>query len=224
MDISKKRLINRLGHNFSDPTLLDLALTHRSCGANNNERLEFLGDAVLGVVIAEHLFRRFPDAKEGDLSRLRSMLVKGTSLAKVARELELGEQLNLGGGERKSGGHRRDSILADAVEALIGAIYLDAGFDAARQSIERWLAKRLSPLTLEATDKDPKTQLQEFLQGRGKALPVYRVDAIDGEAHDQTFTVVCEVELLKLPVSAQGGSRRAAEQAAAAEALERLTK
>ena len=222
MDTSRKRLLNRLGHTFADGSLLELALTHRSCGGQNNERLEFLGDAVLGTVVGERLYRRFPNAREGELSRLRSLLVKGKSLAEVARELDLGEHLNLGGGERKSGGHRRDSILADALEAVIGAIYLDAGLESARACIETWLASRIDSLTPQSRDKDAKTRLQEFLQGRGKALPVYQVENIKGEAHHQTFTVSCQVQMLKEPVTARGGSRRAAEQAAAAAVLQQL--
>ena len=214
MDISRQRLLNRLGHRFSDPALLDLALTHRSCGSHNNERLEFLGDAVLGAVVAERLFRRFPNAREGELSRLRSLLVKGTSLAVVARRLELGEQLNLGGGERKSGGHRRDSILADALEAVIGAIYLDAGLETVRQCIERWLTENFQQLSGQSRQKDAKTRLQEYLQARGKALPKYQVEAVSGEAHNQHFTVSCQVQLLSKPVIAQGGNRRGAEQLA----------
>ena len=222
MDISRKRLLNRLGHNFSDPALLELALTHRSCGSNNNERLEFLGDAVLSAVVAENLFRRFPDAREGELSRIRSLLVKGTSLAAVARELDLGDHLNLGGGERKSGGQRRDSILADALEAIIGAIYLDAGLEMARHCIERWLAERLQQLSDQSQQKDAKTRLQEYLQAKGKPLPSYQVESISGEAHDQSFTISCCIQLLPRPVLATGSNRRKAEQQAAEMALEKL--
>lgn len=222
MDISRKRLLNRLGYSFVDESLLDLALTHRSCGKLNNERLEFLGDAVLGMVVADNLYARFPDLREGDLSRYRSMLVKGTSLAEVARELDLGQHLHLGGGERKSGGHRRDSILADTVEAIIGAIYLDSGIDQARSAIERWLATRIEAVANRANEKDAKTQLQEYLQSKGKNLPSYEVTTVAGEAHDQTFTVSCTVQLLKSPVVASGSSRRAAEQLAAKQALELL--
>lgn len=226
MDISRQRLLQRLGHSFSDSKLLDLALTHRSCGNHNNERLEFLGDSVLGVVISEYLYRQFPQAKEGDLSRVRSSLVKGTSLAQIARDLQLGECLNLGGGERKSGGHRRDSILADGVEAIIGAIYLDAGLEAARSCIETWLRPRLQKLgegsDIENSGKDAKTRLQEFLQSRGVKLPNYEITEISGEAHNQQFTIACTIELLKLPVTATGSSRRKAEQQAAEKALQLL--
>ena len=222
MDVTRKRLLNRLGHNFSNPDLLELALTHRSCGSKNNERLEFLGDAILGAVVAENLFRRFPDAKEGELSRIRSLLVKGTSLAAVARELELGDHLNLGGGERKSGGQRRDSILADAVEAIIGAIYLDAGLEQARHCIEHWLSGHLAQLSDQSQQKDAKTRLQEYLQARGKTLPRYQVENVSGEAHDQYFTVSCHVQLLPEPVIAAGSSRRKAEQQAADNVLKKL--
>ncbi|MGS2723207.1 ribonuclease III [Porticoccus sp. GXU_MW_L64] len=226
MDITRQRLLNRLGHSFADPALLDLALTHRSHGSHNNERLEFLGDSVLGVVISDYLYRAFPLAREGDMSRVRSSLVKGTSLAQVALDLELGEHLRLGGGERKSGGHRRDSILADAVEAIIGAIYLDAGLEAARTCIEQWLQPRLQLLlddgALENSAKDAKTRLQEFLQARGKALPEYDVEAVSGEAHNQQFTVSCQVTLLPQPVTATGSNRRKAEQRAAALVLKKL--
>ncbi|MCV6604229.1 MAG: ribonuclease III [Porticoccaceae bacterium] len=226
MDIARQRLINRLGHSFSDQRLLDLALTHRSCGSHNNERLEFLGDSILGAVVTEYLYRHFPQAQEGDLSRVRSSLVKGTSLARVAKGLELGEHLILGAGERKSGGHRRDSILADAVEAIIGAIYLDAGLEAARDCIQQWLQPRLQQLLdngdLENSAKDAKTRLQEFLQARGKALPSYQVESVSGEAHNQQFTISCHVELLPGPVIAEGSNRRKAEQQAAEMALQQL--
>ena len=226
MDIARQRLTNRLGHSFADQSLLDLALTHRSCGSHNNERLEFLGDSVLGTVVTEYLYRHFPIAAEGDLSRVRSSLVKGTSLARVAKHLELGEHLNLGGGERKSGGHRRESILADAVEAIIGAIYLDAGLEVARSCIQQWLQPRLQQLLeegdLENSAKDAKTRLQEFLQARGKALPSYQVENVTGEAHNQQFTISCNVELLTKPVIATGSNRRKAEQQAAEIALQQL--
>ncbi|UTW45521.1 ribonuclease III [bacterium SCSIO 12696] len=226
MDIARQRLLNRLGHSFADQRLLDLALTHRSCGSHNNERLEFLGDSVLGTVVSEYLYRHFPAAREGDLSRVRSSLVKGTSLAEVGRQLELGEHLNLGGGERKSGGNRRDSILADAVEAIIGAIYLDAGLEIARTCIEQWLQPRLQLLLdngdLENSAKDAKTRLQEFLQARGKALPDYEVETVSGEAHNQQFTVSCRVGLLSDPVTATDSNRRKAEQRAAELALQKL--
>lgn len=222
--LSKERLLKRLGYNFSDEELLDLALTHRSYGGNNNERLEFLGDAVLDLVVSELLFDRFPAAREGELSRMRASLVKGTSLARVARQLDIGEQLNLGGGERKSGGQRRDSILADALEALIGAVYLDGGLLAARQRVEAWLIGEIDQLSQQLENKDAKTRLQEYLQGRGHKLPEYRVEGVEGEPHRQTFTVSCNVDVLDKAVLAQGSSRRVAEQAAADKALRSLRK
>ena len=165
------RLIRQLDYHFSDPELLDSALTHRSVGSRNNERLEFLGDAVLSFVIASALYRRFPDADEGTLSRLRATLVKGETLAKLARELELGEYLRLGSGELKSGGFRRDSILADALEAVVGAVYLDGGIDEASRLVYALYANRLAAVTPGANLKDPKNRLQEYLQGRRHALP-----------------------------------------------------
>ncbi|GAA5316180.1 MAG: ribonuclease III [Candidatus Pelagadaptatus aseana] len=219
--ITLQRLLSRIGYEFSDTSLLTLALTHRSCGARNNERLEFLGDSILNFVIGEALFEKFPQAKEGQLSRLRSQLVKGETLAEVAREFELGQCLILGEGEMKSGGHRRDSILADAVEAIIGAIHRDSGFDAARERVLNWFASRLQNIQLELK-KDPKTELQELLQGRKKSLPQYKVIDVHGEAHSQEFTVECRIELLPEPVSARASNRRTAEKMAAAVALEQL--
>jgi ribonuclease-3 len=196
-----------------------LALTHRSFAGRNNERLEFLGDAILNFVAGEALFERFPQAREGQLSRLRARLVKGETLAVLARGFDLGEYLRLGSGELKSGGFRRESILADALEALIGAIYLDAGMDVARQRVLGWLSNELDSLTLVDTNKDPKTRLQEFLQSRGTDLPRYDVVDIQGEPHCRTFFVQCEVALLNDKTQGQGASRRIAEQVAAAAAL-----
>ncbi|MDR5902728.1 ribonuclease III [Halomonas icarae] len=212
----------RLGHDFGDHSLLELAMTHRSYGGQNNERLEFLGDSIVNFVIAEALFRRFPEAREGQLSRLRARLVKGQTLAELAREMEFGEHLRLGSGEMKSGGHRRDSILADAVEAVIGAIYLDAGMEAVRARILSWYAGRLEDTSLQHTQKDPKTRLQEFLQSRQEPLPRYEVVSVEGEAHAQTFTVECHVELLQDHTTGIGSSRRHAEQQAAEMALKQL--
>jgi ribonuclease-3 len=197
-------------------------LTHRSATGQNNERLEFLGDAVLGLVSAQYLFERYGDADEGTLSRLRASIVNGDSLAQLAAALALGEQLVLGPGELKTGGFRRESILADALEALCGAIYLDAGLEAARRAIERLLAPALERLHLPAELKDPKTRLQEVLQARGLALPRYQVDSVEGELHAQVFRVTCEVEPLSLRASATGSSRRRAEQLAAARILEQI--
>ncbi|WP_461481862.1 ribonuclease III [Porticoccus sp.] len=221
MDINRQRLLNRIGYQFTDQALFDLALTHRSCGSENNERLEFLGDAALNFIIGHAIFQRLPDTSEGDLSRYRANLVKGVTLAVIARELGLGEHRKLGGGEKKSGGHRRESILADAVEAIIGAIYLDGGMAACESAVLGWFASRLDNL-LDTNLKDPKTQLQEFLQARGKSLPVYEVIEVSGEAHNQQFTVQCSVEGLARPTLGAGSSRRVAEKKAAAAALSGL--
>lgn len=219
MTVSLSRLERQLGHTFKDQELLLLALTHRSFAGRNNERLEFLGDSILNFVAAEALFERFPQAREGQLSRLRSRLVKGETLAVLARGFSLGDYLRLGSGELKSGGYRRESILADAVEALIGAIYFDAGMDVARQRILAWLETELSGLTLVDTNKDPKTRLQEFLQSRAHELPRYEVVSIEGEPHCRTFSVECHVAQLSEKTHGQGASRRIAEQVAAAAAL-----
>jgi ribonuclease-3 len=216
---SLSRLERRLGHTFQNQELMLLALTHRSFAGRNNERLEFLGDAILNFVAGEALFERFPQAREGQLSRLRARLVKGETLAVLARGFELGEYLRLGSGELKSGGFRRESILADALEALIGAIYLDAGMDVARARVLDWLTNELDGLTLVDTNKDPKTRLQEFLQSRAAELPRYEVVDIQGEPHCRTFFVQCEIALLTDKTQGQGASRRIAEQVAAAAAL-----
>jgi ribonuclease-3 len=218
-----RKLLDGVGHRFNDEELLTAALTHRSAGGKNNERLEFLGDAVLGLVIAEALYRRRERAREGELSRLRAMLVRRQTLAEIARELMLGDYLVLGSGEQKSGGFRRDSILADALEAVLGAIYQDAGFDRARGCILRLFASRLEALPEgEAGLKDPKTRLQEVLQGRGHALPAYVLERVTGEAHDQRFSVSCEVASLDLCTRGNGTSRQKAEQEAAGEMLNLL--
>lgn len=213
-------LAERLGIRFSDPDLLDQALTHRSFGAANNERLEYLGDAVLSFVVAELLFRRFPAASEGELSRYRASLVSGEALAALAAELGLGERLRLGDGEMKSGGQRRATILADALEAVFGAVYLDQGLDAARSAAERLLGGALAALPEAAALKDPKTRLQEWLQGRGHALPAYTVLEVSGEPHEQRFRVRCDIPALALSAVAEGSSRRRAEQEAAQRILE----
>jgi ribonuclease-3 len=219
VSVSLSRLERQLGHTFQDQDLMILALTHRSFAGRNNERLEFLGDAILNFIAGEALFERFPLAREGQLSRLRARLVKGETLAVLARGFSLGDYLRLGSGELKSGGFRRESILADALEALIGAIYLDAGMDVARVRVLAWLENEFSSLTLVDTNKDPKTRLQEFLQSRGVDLPRYEVVDIQGEPHCRTFRVECEVSLLTDKPHGQGGSRRIAEQVAAAAAL-----
>ncbi len=218
----RRRLQRALGHEFSDPDLLALALTHRSAGRRNNERLEFLGDSIVNHVIAEAIYQRFPDAREGDMSRMRSALVKGETLAEVARELDLGDYIELGAGERKSGGHRRASILADALEAVAGAILLDGGVDACRRSVLAWFQSRLEQMTLEDANKDPKTRLQEFLQGRRNPLPEYELLGVLGEDHNQQFHVACRLQKPALVVEGAGSSRRKAEQAAARSALDRL--
>lgn len=212
-----------IDYNFKDVSLLENALTHRSKGSYNNERLEFLGDAILGFVVADILYSNFGQASEGQLSRFRASLVKKETLAALARELSLGDFLLLGSGELKSGGFRRDSILADALEAVIGAMYLDGGIDVARSLIESCLKDRLDSLTLEGADtKDPKTCLQEYLQGRHLALPKYDVVATFGDEHNQSFEVSCVVAGLNGPVKGSGTSRRRAEQAAAQQALNQL--
>jgi ribonuclease III len=213
-------LEGRLGHRFGNRRLLEQALTHRSYGLQHNERLEFLGDSVLNCVIAKLLYERFASLPEGELSRVRANLVNQSSLFEVASRLEIGSDVLLGEGELKSGGFRRPSILADALEALFGAVFLDAGFDAA----ERVIAQLFEPI-LAATDptavvKDPKTRLQELLQGRRMALPQYSVVSIKGEAHEQLFRVECAIPELDIQSFGEGPSRRAAEQAAAKTAYE----
>jgi ribonuclease-3 len=222
LSIKYQRLQHRLGYEFKAPALLQLALTHRSHGAHNNERLEFLGDSILNFVIGEALFKRFGDTREGQLSRLRSQLVKGETLAEIAREFELGECLILGEGEMKSGGHSRDSILADSVEALIGAIYTETDFETCRSHVLAWYAERLASLTVDTTAKDSKSQLQEYLQSLRKPLPEYEVVEAAGESHAQIFTIECRVVLLKQPVRAQASNRREAEKLAATEVLRLL--
>jgi ribonuclease-3 len=217
-----QRLSRQLGHAFADPELLDDALTHRSAQARHNERLEFLGDAVLGLLVAEALWRRFPRATEGELSRLRARLVNRDALARVAQDLELGQYLRLGAGELRSGGHARESILADAVEAVLAALYLDGGLEVARGVVERLLGERLAALSPADQGKDAKTRLQEWLQARRLALPTYEVVETSGEDHAQTFVVRCAVAALGRSTSAAGASRRKAEQLAAARLLETL--
>ena len=211
-------MIATLAYTFRDPSLRERALSHRSVGARNNERLEFLGDGLVNLLIAELLYERFPQAAEGELTRWRARLVSEPALAAVARELELGDQLRLGPGELKSGGFRRDSILADAFEALIAAIYLDGGWESCRSSIRALFESRLQEAA-NAQDKDPKTHLQELLQAQGLALPVYELVATSGADHAKVFDVSCAIATLDLRCEGRGGSRRAAEQAAAAVAI-----
>lgn len=200
---------------FRDPALHALALTHRSAGRLNNERLEFFGDALLGAVVSEALIDRFPRADEGSLTRMRSQLVRESSLAGIARRYGFGDLLELGPGEMKSGGHRRDSILADAVEAMAAAVYLDGGFDALREVVRDWFSPLLAEVDPEV-GKDPKTRLQEWLQARQLPLPRYEVVAALGEEHEREFVVRCESREPALLAEGRGGSRRAAEQSAAA--------
>jgi ribonuclease-3 len=208
-------------YRFRDPGLATLALTHRSAGKPNNERMEFLGDALLGALVAELLFEAHPNASEGELSRLRAQLVNGQALAVIGRELELGDDLKLGPGELKSGGFRRDSILADAFEALVAAVYFDDGYDACRQVVRRLFTPRVAEI--KRSSKDAKTKLQEWLQGRGLPLPTYELTDSYGEDHAKIFDVSCTIdEPEPIRVEGRGGSRRAAEQDAAETVLRRL--
>ncbi len=221
MNTNLNSLCNNLGYTFKDPCLLQTALSHRSIGKNNNERLEFLGDSVIGYVIAEELYLRFDDDNEGNLSRYRSLLVKGDTLASMARQFHVGQYLKLGGGELKSGGFRRTSILADAMEAIIGAITLDSDIEQARHCILSWYKARLD--NIKSLDlKDPKTRLQEQLQAKKFELPQYKVISVNGKEHAQIFQVDCHVKELKLTISAEGSSRRAAEQKSAELMLEKI--
>jgi len=215
-------LSDAIGHVFGDAALLRQALTHRSHSQPHNERLEFVGDAVLNCVIAQVLFQRFPALPEGDLSRLRAGLVNQTALASHGERLALGRYLLLGEGEARSGGAARPSILADALEALIGAVFVDAGFERAQAVTLGIFEQSLAELDPVSSEKDPKTRLQEHLQARRLALPVYRVTAVRGEAHRQEFEVECAVEAFGVRASGTGTSRRGAEQMAAREAYERV--
>lgn len=216
------RLEQALGHRFSDPSLLLTALTHRSHSSPHNERLEFLGDSILNCVVARQLFDRFPALPEGDLSRLRANLVRQDSLHQLALALSLGQHLRLGEGEQKSGGSQRPSILADTLEALFGAIWQDAGFDAASAVIARLYTDLLAAIAPGQPIKDAKTRLQEYLQGRRLGLPKYALSGTEGLAHAQQFNVTCEIDALRIRTEGSGASRRAAEQMAAQRALERL--
>lgn len=212
-------LPDRLGHAFRRPELLAQALTHRSYGADHNERLEFVGDAVLNCVVAAALFARYPDVPEGDLTRLRSSLVNGDTLARLARELALQDAVRVGEGAQRSGGRDQPSILADALEALFGAVFVDGGYEPARAVVERVYAAELDRADPATLDKDPKTRLQEWLQARRIAVPAYVVSAVAGEAHARTFTVECRIAALGVVTAGSGTSRRAAEQVAAAAAF-----
>ncbi|KAB2825653.1 ribonuclease III [Aliivibrio finisterrensis] len=222
MNASLHRLEKKIGYQFKDENYFKLALTHRSANGTHNERLEFLGDSILSFVIADELYHRFPKVDEGDMSRMRATLVRGHTLAELGREFQLGDYLYLGPGELKSGGFRRDSILADAVEAIIGAIYLDSDTETIRGIILSWYQTRLDSIEPGVSQKDPKTRLQEYLQGRRKPLPTYTVTKIKGEAHNQEFTIECIVAGLDTPVIGKGSSRRKAEQSAADIALGQL--
>jgi ribonuclease III len=215
-------LEQRLGYTFRDPALLSRALTHRSHSAEHNERLEFVGDAVLNCAVAAALYRRFPQLPEGDLSRIRANLVNRDCLLLRAQDLGMSGLVRLGEGEVKSGGASRPSILADATEAVFGAIFLDGGFDAAGKVIEHCYAEAVNAVDPAASGKDPKTRLQEWLQAKGMPLPEYTITAIDGEAHRQTFTVSCRVHALGRETTGHGASRRVAEQEAARDALAEL--
>jgi len=218
------QLQQRLGYQFIDPDLLTLALSHRSVAAENNERLEFLGDSILGLVVTDFLYREFPQAREGDLSRMRSHIVRGESLAEVAKQLALGPDLLLGSGEMKSGGHRRDSILGDTVEALIGAVYLDRGIEAAREIVTAWFKSFFDSALQAQPVKDAKTALQEWLQHRNKPLPDYQLVSTGGEAHSRLFTVSCKIAAVEAAMTATASSRRRAEQMVAEQLLEEVEK
>lgn len=209
-----------IGHRFAHPDLLETALKHRSCGGAHNERMEFLGDSVLNCLVSSELYHRFPRLPEGDLSRVRASLVRQQTLYELARALQLGDCIQLGEGELKSGGAARPSILADTLEAVIGAVYLDAGLDAAARVVTRIFGEALAAIDPRSLGKDPKTLLQELLQGRHLPLPVYSVVATTGEAHEQHFRVECVIDRYGIRVSGEGTSRRAAEQDAAQRAFE----
>jgi len=222
LDDAVRDFVGHLGYEFADPALLERALTHRSRGSNNNERLEFLGDSALGFTISAFLFQQFPDLSEGELTRLRARLVRKESLAELARRMELGPALRLGAGELRTGGFDRGSILADALEAVFGAVYVDGGFDTARDVILRIYRDKLVALDEDASAKDPKTRLQEHLQSHGLPTPTYEVIEVSGQAHAQRFDVRCQVPGLTVEVRGTGRSRRAAEQDAAQKALAAL--
>lgn len=219
MDKTAIWLKESLDYEFQNVQLLEQALTHRSAAGTNNERLEYLGDAVLDFVISEVVYLQRPDASEGVLSRLRSSLVKDATLAELSNDLGIGDYLILGSGEKKSGGHRRASILADALEAIFGAVFLDSGFDEARRIIHNAFASRLIEIPDSAEQRDPKTRLQELVQARKIALPEYRVEKVDGKAHKQTFKVRCTIEELDASTTGSGMTRRDAEQESAEQML-----
>ena len=222
MKIDHQKLVRTLRYTFRDESYIVQALTHRSAGSGHNERLEFLGDSILNFVIAQALFEKFPEAAEGVLSRLRASLVRESTLAEISRELNVGDFLRLGSGELKSGGYRRGSILADAVEAILGAVLLDGGFEACKDLILRLYEDRISLVDPDDNLKDPKSCLQEFLQARKKPLPEYRVLSVEGDPHEQVFQIECIIEGFEEGAVGVGRSRRKAEQTAAKIALEKL--
>jgi ribonuclease III len=215
-------LIKCIGYQFNNAAILTQALTHRSFAANNNERLEFLGDSVLNFIIAHQLYNRFSKLPEGDLSRLRAALVKESTLSEIASRLNIGESLKLGEGELKSEGWKRPSILADTLEAIVGAVYLDGGFAAAETLVLKLYEQKLANIDPKIIDKDAKSQLQEYLQGKKIELPDYNVVSIEGEAHAQTFKIECVIQKLHISTVGEGTSRRIAEQQAAQLALDQL--
>lgn len=217
-----KKLQKIIGYSFVQKNILHQALTHRSASSKHNERLEFLGDSILSFVIANALYQYFPNINEGDMSRMRATLVKGNTLAKVACELQLGEYLKLGHGEFKSGGFKRESILANTIEALIGGIFLDSNMNTVEKLILKWYSKRLSSINPQDTQKDAKTRLQEYLQSKHLPLPEYLIMQIYGEAHNQLFTIRCEIIEITNHTIGIGSSRRKAEQNAACQALLQL--
>ena len=218
------KLEKAIDYKFRDETLLDIALTHRSIGQGNNERLEYLGDAALGFVIADAIFHKFPQATEGELTRLRASLVKGETLAMLGRELNLGDYIKLGPGERKSGGWRRESILANTLEAIIGAVYLDADMEVCRKCVNSLYRQLIAEVSPDKLNKDPKTTLQELLQSRKLELPEYQVISETGEAHERLFEIACVIKEQGISVQGEGRSKRVAEQSAAEKALPELEK
>ena len=220
--MSLDSLVKHIDYPFNNPALLTQALTHRSFSGNNNERLEFLGDGALNFIVANQLYLRFTKLPEGDLSRLRAQLVKEATLAEIAFSLNIGESLKLGEGELKSAGWRRPSILADALEAIVGAVYIDGGYSAAEALVLKLFEDKLNHIDPKIIDKDAKSQLQEYLQGKKIELPDYKVVSIEGEAHAQTFKMECVIEKLHITTVGEGASRRVAEQQAAQLALEAI--
>jgi len=220
----KPGLVRLLAYEFKDATLLGQALTHRSHSATNNERLEFLGDGALNFIIARQLYERYPDLPEGDLSRIRANLVKESTLSEIATRLQIGDSLLLGEGEMKSAGWRRPSVLADAIEAIVGAVFLDGGYEAAEAVVTRLYQELLEKIDPKSIGKDAKSLLQEYLQSRKLSVPRYQVTATEGEAHCQTFKVECKIDKLNITTQGEGNSRRAAEQLAAQAAYDVLTR